>query len=65
MPDVFELVHLNDIASPESIAYLLQFDSIHGTWGPKVEVEGDIITITEGERTVRIAVTQNSDPKQA
>jgi glyceraldehyde-3-phosphate dehydrogenase/erythrose-4-phosphate dehydrogenase len=64
MPDVFELVHLNDIASADSIAYLIKFDSIHGTWGPSVEVEGDEIVISEGDRTVRIAVTQLSDHTQ-
>lgn len=29
-PDEFEIVHLNDLASAESTAYLLQFDSVHG-----------------------------------
>jgi glyceraldehyde 3-phosphate dehydrogenase len=43
MPDVFELVHLG-VASADSV-HLIKFDSIHGTWGPSVEVEGDEIVI--------------------
>jgi glyceraldehyde 3-phosphate dehydrogenase len=31
-PDIFELVHFNDIAAIESVAYLLQYDSVHGAW---------------------------------
>jgi glyceraldehyde 3-phosphate dehydrogenase len=30
--DEFEFVHLNDLAVAESTAYLLQFDSVHGTF---------------------------------
>jgi glyceraldehyde 3-phosphate dehydrogenase len=29
-PDIFQLVHLNDITAVESVAYLLKFDSVHG-----------------------------------
>jgi glyceraldehyde 3-phosphate dehydrogenase len=29
--DKFEFVQLNDLASAESTAYLIQFDSVHGT----------------------------------
>jgi glyceraldehyde 3-phosphate dehydrogenase len=28
--DKFDFVHLNDLASAESTAYLIQFDSVHG-----------------------------------
>jgi len=32
-----ELVHVNDICSCESAAYLLKYDSVHGTWDKSVE----------------------------
>ena len=61
MPDVYNIVHLNDIAAPESIAYLIKYDSIHGTWGPEVEYSGGFVTITEGDRSIKIAISQEQD----
>jgi hypothetical protein len=61
MPDVYTIVHLNDIAAPESIAYLIKYDSIHGTWGPEVEYRDGYVIITEGERSVKIAISQEKD----
>jgi glyceraldehyde 3-phosphate dehydrogenase len=37
----FAVVHVNDLASVESAAYLLKYDSVHGTWRHDVEVDGD------------------------
>ena len=65
MPDVYTIVHLNDIAAPESIAYLIKYDSIHGTWGPSVEYADGCITIEDGSRSVKIACAQIKDPTQA
>lgn len=36
-----ELVHVNDVCSVESAAYLIQYDSVHRTWEKKVEVNED------------------------
>mmetsp|Transcript_22931 Transcript_22931/g.48816 ORF Transcript_22931/g.48816 Transcript_22931/m.48816 type:complete len:353 (-) Transcript_22931:316-1374(-) len=36
-----EIVHVNDICSVESAAYLIQYDSVHGTWDKTVEVTED------------------------
>lgn len=36
-----EIVHVNDLCSCESAAYLLQYDSVHGTWDKQVEAQGD------------------------
>jgi len=36
-----DIVHVNDICSVESAAYLIQYDSVHGTWDKKVEVTDD------------------------
>lgn len=36
--DDLELVAINDIASSDMMAYLLKFDSVHGSWGNKIKV---------------------------
>lgn len=61
MPDVYNIVHLNDIAAPESIAYLIKYDSIHGTWAPEVEYADGFVTISQGERSVKIACSSEPD----
>lgn len=48
-------MHLNDVAAIESVAYLIQFDSVHGTWAPRVTAGPDgIITISEGDRKLEV-----------
>uniref|UniRef100_A0A7S2E296 Glyceraldehyde-3-phosphate dehydrogenase n=2 Tax=Helicotheca tamesis TaxID=374047 RepID=A0A7S2E296_9STRA len=51
-----EIVHVNDLCSCESAAYLVQYDSVHGTWEKKVEqtedgsgftVDGKLVTFTQ------------------
>jgi glyceraldehyde 3-phosphate dehydrogenase len=39
-PEALTLVSLNDIASAESVAYLLKFDTVHGTWDVDISVDG-------------------------
>lgn len=39
-PDL-ELVHVNDVCSCESAAYLIKYDSVHGTWDKEVEIQED------------------------
>jgi glyceraldehyde 3-phosphate dehydrogenase len=34
-----EIVHVNDLCSCESAAYLVKYDSVHGTWSKKVETQ--------------------------
>lgn len=41
----FEIVAINDIIPSENLAYLLQYDSIYGTFGRKVAYENGKITI--------------------
>lgn len=38
-PDL-EIVHVNDLCSCESAAYLIKYDSVHGTWDKAVETTG-------------------------
>jgi glyceraldehyde 3-phosphate dehydrogenase len=59
--DDFTIVHLNDVAAIESVAYLIQYDSVHGTWGVKVKADSATgnITFTEGARTLSVKYTQS------
>jgi len=40
-----EIVHVNDLCCVDSAAYLLQYDSVHRTWGNKVEATDDGFTV--------------------
>jgi glyceraldehyde 3-phosphate dehydrogenase len=56
-----EIVHVNDVCALESAAYLLKYDSVHGTWGHSIEtgsaadnhgtphftVDGKVITFSQ------------------
>lgn len=66
MPEAYNIVALNDIAAEESIAYLIQYDSIHGTWGPKVQYDEAArqVVITDGDRVAKIAITREADPSK-
>ena len=55
-----ELVAVNDIASAESIAYLIQYDSVHGTFEKKVEASGNGLLV-DGKQ---IQFLNEADPEQ-
>lgn len=39
-------IQINDVAgNAETHAHLLQYDSVHGTWGKDIKVEGETITV--------------------
>lgn len=40
-----EVVAINDLSSAEELAYLLKYDTIHGTLTDKIEVDGDYIVV--------------------
>lgn len=49
-----EIVHVNDLCSCESAAYLVKYDSVHGTWQKEVEtteggftVDGKLVTFSQ------------------
>jgi glyceraldehyde 3-phosphate dehydrogenase len=50
------LVALNDVASAESVAYLLKYDTVHGTWPVDVAVDGGALVLMApgGARVVRV-----------
>lgn len=58
-----EIVHINEPSPIESSAYLLKFDSVHGTWGPEVEAEdGKIVITREDGSQALVTYTEESDP---
>ncbi len=54
----FELVAVNDITSPDMLAYLFRYDSVHGTFPGEVRVEDDTLVI-DGRR---VKVLAERDP---
>ena len=53
-----EIVAINDLLEPEYLAYMLQYDSVHGRFQGDIAVEGNTL-IVNGKR---IRLTQERDP---
>ncbi len=53
-----EVVGINDLLEPNYLAYMLQFDSVHGRFKGEVSVEGNTL-IVNGKK---IRLTQERDP---
>jgi glyceraldehyde 3-phosphate dehydrogenase len=53
-----EVVGINDLLEPEYLAYMLQYDSVHGRFKGDVSVEGNTLVIN-GKK---IRLTQERDP---
>ena len=53
-----EIVAINDLLEPEYLAYMLQYDSVHGRFKGDVSVEGNTL-IVNGKK---IRLTQERDP---
>ncbi len=58
-PDV-EIVAINDLLEPDYLAYMLQYDSVHGRFKGSVEVQGANIVVNG--KTIRLS--QERDPAQ-
>ncbi len=43
----FDVVAINDLVDPERLAYAIKYDSVHGPYPGRVELDGDIMTIDE------------------
>ena len=56
-PDI-EIVAINDLLEPDYLAYMLQYDSVHGRFEGKVSVDGNTL-IVNGKK---IRLTQERDP---
>ncbi|KQP47402.1 MULTISPECIES: type I glyceraldehyde-3-phosphate dehydrogenase [unclassified Methylobacterium] len=52
-----EVVAINDLGPVETNAHLLRFDSIHGRFNAKVEVDGDFIVV-DGQR-IKVTAVRN------
>ncbi|MHA6781967.1 type I glyceraldehyde-3-phosphate dehydrogenase [Pseudonocardia saturnea] len=55
----FEIVAINDLAPPETIAHLLRHDSAYGRWGHAVDLGGGFLTMDD-QHSIR--VLQEPDP---
>jgi glyceraldehyde 3-phosphate dehydrogenase len=53
-----EIVGINDLLEPEYLAYMLQYDSVHGRFKGDISVEGNTL-IVNGKK---IRLTQERDP---
>ena len=53
-----EIVAINDLLEPDYLAYMLQYDSVHGRFKGEVTVEGNTL-IVNGKK---IRLTQERDP---
>ena len=62
-PDALALVGLNDIASAESVAYLIKYDTVHGTWAVDVAAAPDasaLIFSAPGRAALRVPFTRHA-----
>ncbi len=56
-PDI-EIVGINDLLEPDYLAYMLQYDSVHGRFDGSIAVDGNTL-IVNGKK---IRLTQERDP---
>jgi glyceraldehyde 3-phosphate dehydrogenase len=56
----FDVVHINDIDKPKTLAHLFKYDSVHGIFDGKVEALEDAIVVNGR----KIAVTAKRDPSE-
>ena len=52
-----EVVAINDLSNPETLAHLLKYDSVHGRFPGTVEVKGDTLVV-EG-RSIAVSAIRN------
>jgi glyceraldehyde 3-phosphate dehydrogenase len=58
--EALDIALINDLDSPGTLAHLLQYDSVHGTFGHKVSVEDGAIVVAGR----KIRVTAEKDPSK-
>ena len=61
-PEHFELVHLNDLGSIDSTAYLIKRDSVHGSWQHETRVDGEFIVLSGAGRELRVPYSRAKEP---
>ena len=55
-----EIVGINDLLDPDYLAYMLKYDSVHGTFKHDIKVDGTTM-IVDGKK---IRLTAEKDPTQ-
>jgi len=58
--DAVQVVAVNDITDPKTLAHLLKYDSVHGRFPGSVEAKGDCLVVNGGE----IRVTAIKEPEK-
>ena len=58
--DDFEVVGINDLLDGDYLAYMLKYDSVHGTFNSDVRTKDDVM-IVNGQR---IVLSNESDPAE-
>ncbi|KAK9834464.1 hypothetical protein WJX74_002256 [Apatococcus lobatus] len=60
-----KLVHVNDLAAIESAAYLLKFDSVHGSWAKEgLRAENGVLEISMKDANIKVGYSSQEDPQQ-
>ncbi|WP_282077848.1 type I glyceraldehyde-3-phosphate dehydrogenase [Epibacterium ulvae] len=54
-----EVVAVNDLSPPETLAHLLQYDSVHGRLADAVSIEGDVMRV--GKQSIRLTAIRNPE----
>jgi glyceraldehyde 3-phosphate dehydrogenase len=62
--DDIEIVGVNDLLEPDYLAYMLKYDSVHGTFKGSVAIEGkSLVVVSEnGKKTWKVRLTDEKEP---
>jgi glyceraldehyde 3-phosphate dehydrogenase len=60
--DDVEIVGINDLLEPDYLAYMLQYDSVHGQFEGKIVVEGGKLVVSNSKKTWKVRLTAEKDP---
>lgn len=55
----YNILYVNDLVSPKLLAYLLQYDSVHGTWDQKVYGDDNFLYV--GEKRIQVFSSPNPE----
>ena len=55
-----EIVHINDLTDPKTLAHLLRYDSVHGTFDADIKAEGNSLQVNKKS----ISVSAIRDPRE-
>ena len=53
-----EVVAINDLLEPSYLAYMLQYDSVHGRFNGSISVDGNTLVVNDK----KIRLTADNDP---